>query len=237
VSQFKTEVVRRQHRLTDARAEQQRIVAQRAAQKASISQQLSERRQLVSSIRSEIVRMKAEEARRQAELARQARARAVAAAQAPVLTAPIGPPSSTTSATSAPSSSSSSGGAPAATPSGPLPPGHGSVVGIAMRYLGVPYRWGGASPSGFDCSGLVMYVYAQVGVSLPHSSYAMYGVGTAVPRSALQPGDIIFFDGLGHVGLYIGGNQFIHAPHTGDVVKISSISGWYASTYVGARRV
>ena len=100
----------------------------------------------------------------------------------------------------------------------------------------MPYRWGGASPSGFDCSGLVMYAYAQVGVSLPHSSYAMYGVGTAVPRNALQPGDIIFFDGLGHVGLYIGGNQFIHAPHTGDVVKISSISGWYASTYVGARR-
>jgi cell wall-associated NlpC family hydrolase len=106
-----------------------------------------------------------------------------------------------------------------------------------MQYLGVPYRWGGASPSGFDCSGLVMYAFAQVGVGLPHSSYAQYGMGSAVPRSDLQPGDLVFFDGLGHVGIYVGGGSFIHAPHTGTVVQISSLSGWYASTYVGARRI
>jgi cell wall-associated NlpC family hydrolase len=106
-----------------------------------------------------------------------------------------------------------------------------------MQYLGTPYVWGGASPGGFDCSGLVMYVYAQVGVSLPHSSYAQYGYGSPVARSDLQPGDLVFFDGLGHVGIYVGGGSFIHAPHTGDVVKISSLSGWYASTYVGARRL
>ena len=111
------------------------------------------------------------------------------------------------------------------------------AVAIAERYLGVPYRWGGASPSGFDCSGLVMYVFAQVGVSLPHSSYAQYGYGVPVSRGDLQPGDLVFFDGLGHVGIYVGGGSFIHAPHTGDVVKISSLSGWYASTYVGARRI
>jgi cell wall-associated NlpC family hydrolase len=236
VSTFKREVVRRQARLRNARAEQQQIVAQRAAHKVAISQQLTERRQLVSSIRSEIVRIKAEEARRQAELERQARVRAAAAAAAPVFTAPIGPTSSTSSSSS---SSTAASGAPTtiSQPAAPLPAGHGSVVGVAMRYLGVPYRWGGASPSGFDCSGLVMYAYAQVGVSLPHSSYAQYGMGTAVPRNALQPGDLVFFDGLGHVGLYIGGNQMIHAPHTGDVVKISALTGWYASTYVGARRV
>jgi cell wall-associated NlpC family hydrolase len=117
------------------------------------------------------------------------------------------------------------------------PAGHaGGVVGIAMNYLGVPYVWGGASPSGFDCSGFTMYVYAQVGISLPHNAAMQYGIGSPVGREFLQPGDLVFFNGLGHVGLYIGGGQFIHAPHTGDVVKISSLTGWYASTYVGARR-
>jgi cell wall-associated NlpC family hydrolase len=82
-----------------------------------------------------------------------------------------------------------------------------------------------------------MYVYAQVGISLPHYTGSQYGMGVPVSRSQLQPGDLVFFDGLGHEGIYVGNNQFIHAPHTGDVVKISSISGWYASTYVGARRV
>ena len=92
--------------------------------------------------------------------------------------------------------------------------------------------------TGFDCSGLVMYAYAQVGVSLPHSSYAQYNVGVAVPRDQLQPGDLVFFDGLGHVGLYIGGGMFVHAPHTGTVVQVASLdSGWYAATYVGARRI
>ncbi len=108
---------------------------------------------------------------------------------------------------------------------------------MAMQYLGTPYVWGGASPGGFDCSGLVMYAYAQVGVSLPHSSYAQYGMGVPVSYDQLQPGDLVFFDGLGHVGIYIGGGQFIHAPHTGDVVKISAMSGWYSSSYVGARRI
>ncbi len=130
---------------------------------------------------------------------------------------------------SQPSTGGGGGSAPAAQ--------YGGVVGIAMQYLGIPYVWGGSSPSGFDCSGFVMYVYGQVGVSLPHNAAMQYGYGSAVSRSELAPGDLVFFNGLGHVGIYIGGNQFIHSPHTGDVVKISSLTGWYASTYYGARRL
>jgi cell wall-associated NlpC family hydrolase len=120
----------------------------------------------------------------------------------------------------------------------PAPPArYGGVVGIAMQYLGTPYVYGGASPGGFDCSGFAMYVFAQIGVSLPHNAAAQYGMGTPVDQSQLQPGDLVFFNGLGHMGIYVGGGSFIHAPHTGDVVKISPMAGWYASTYVGARRL
>ena len=223
----KAEVEQRQERLRRARAWVEDLVAERAAHKQSIEHQLAERRALVSSIQAEIEQMREEERRRQAELARQAEARAQQAATAPAFSP------------STPSESSSSSSAP--DPSGAAPavsaPSRGGVVGIAMQYLGTPYVWAGADPSGFDCSGFVMYVFAQVGVSLPHSSYAQYGMGVPVSRDALQPGDLVFFDGLGHVGIYVGGGSFIHSPHTGDVVKISAMTGWYSSTYVGARRV
>jgi cell wall-associated NlpC family hydrolase len=117
---------------------------------------------------------------------------------------------------------------------------YSGAVGIAERYLGVPYVYGGASPRGFDCSGLVMYVYAQLGVSLPHYTVAQYNYGdsVSVPRDQLEPGDLVFFAGLGHVGIYVGNGQFIHAPHTGDVVRIDSLSeGWYSSEYDGAKRI
>ena len=101
-------------------------------------------------------------------------------------------------------------------------------------------RTSGAAPrpAASTAPGFVMYVYAQVGVSLPHHAADQYNYGARSRATSSQPGDLVFFDGLGHVGIYIGGGQFIHAPHTGDVVKISSLSdSWYASTYVGARRI
>jgi cell wall-associated NlpC family hydrolase len=125
---------------------------------------------------------------------------------------------------------------PAPSPTSALPGGHPEAATIALRYLGVPYLWGGATPSGFDCSGLVMYVYAQLGISLPHYAAAQYQMGVAVPADQLQAGDLVFFDALDHVGIYIGGGEFVHAPHTGDVVKITPMAD-YASSYVGARRI
>jgi cell wall-associated NlpC family hydrolase len=118
---------------------------------------------------------------------------------------------------------------------------YGGVVSIALQYLGIPYKWGGASPAaGFDCSGLVQYVYAQVGISLPHYTVAQWKYSGAVPvaKDQLRPGDLVFFNGLDHVGIYLGYGDFIDAPHTGATVEIDSLSeSWFASRYDGARRI
>jgi cell wall-associated NlpC family hydrolase len=122
-------------------------------------------------------------------------------------------------------------------PAPPLPLG-ARAVRFARHLTGIPYRWGGSSPrTGFDCSGFVRFVYGHFGISLPHSSYAQIGLGHRVPRRALRPGDLVFFDGAGHVGIYVGKGAFIHAPHTGTRVQISSLSGSYARGFDGARRL
>ena len=189
---------------------------------------------LYNSIKDQIAKLKADEARRQALLAAQARARYIAQIQAQRQQA--------LQANALSSASSDNPNPPDAfiPVEGPAPPPsqYGNVVGIALQYLGTPYVWGASGPGAFDCSGFTSYVYAQVGVSLPHNAAAQYSYGVPVGRDQLQAGDLVFFDGLGHVGLYIGGGQFVHAPHTGDVVKISSLyDSWYAATYVGARRI
>jgi len=234
VQAFKRDVQVRKAKLKKARVAQKREVANRAARRAAIEGQLQERQSLLASIRNEIATLQAAEARRQARLEAEARQRVAALAQqrqVQSLGATTSEPSVSDDAASAEVASSEViAPAPAAQ--------YGGVVGIAMQYLGVPYRWGGADPSGFDCSGFSMYVYAKIGVSLPHHAASQYGLGSPVSKADLQAGDLVFFNGLGHMGIYIGGGQFIHAPHTGDVVKISSLSdSWYAATWVGARRL
>jgi cell wall-associated NlpC family hydrolase len=225
VKEYRKEVETRRANLQEERAHQAQVVSDRASQKASIEGQLAERQQLLASVKDEIARMRAEEARRQATLAAEARARAQAAQLAAAQAQENAVEQSYDTSVVQPAYDAN---LPAAR--------YGSVVSIALQYLGIPYVWGGASPStGFDCSGFVMYVFAQVGVSLPHHAASQYGYGTPVPYDQLAPGDLVFFNGLDHVGIYIGGGQFIHAPHTGDVVRISSLSehgGFY-----GARRL
>lgn len=120
---------------------------------------------------------------------------------------------------------------------GPLPSGSGNAEAarIALSFQGVPYVWGGESPSGFDCSGLATYAYRQIGKSVPHYTYAIWGQFPQVPYDQLQPGDMVFFRGLGHMGIYIGGGNMVHAPQTGDVVKVSSMAS-RSGNYVGAVR-
>ena len=118
----------------------------------------------------------------------------------------------------------------------------GSAVQIALQVakaqLGKAYVWGADGPDTFDCSGLTMYAYGKAGISLPHYTGDQWNVGRHVAESELVPGDLIFFhQDLGHMGMYVGNNTFIHAPHSGDVVKYSQLSGYYQDNYVGAVRV
>ncbi len=227
VKQYRREVETRRARLHEARADQARIVAERAAQRQSIEAQIAVQDRLLASVKDEIARIRAEEQQRQAALAAQARARAQAQQLASQL-----------QQDTAQATYDESFATPVYDPYLPAAR-YSHVVPIALQYLGVPYVWGGSSPStGFDCSGFIMYVFAQVGVSLPHHAASQFAYGTPVSRDQLAPGDLVFFDGLGHAGIYIGGGQFVHAPHTGDVVKISSIyEAWYAATWVGGRRL
>lgn len=175
------------------------------SKKASIEAQLAERQSLLSGIEAEIAELQ----RQQEEAARRAAAAAAAAAKAKKPATDFGNPS----------------GAP-----------NTDVVSIALSKLGSPYRWAAAGPNAFDCSGFTMWCYAQIGIALPHSSRAQINVGERVSRENLKPGDLVFFgrSTIHHVGIYIGGGNFVHSPNTGDVVRVTSLDS--RSDYVGACR-
>jgi hypothetical protein len=116
-----------------------------------------------------------------------------------------------------------------------------SIVEYAYNFLGRPYVWGASGPNSFDCSGLTAYVFGKFGYSLGHYTGEQYRMGTSVSRADLQMGDLVFFNTTGahsHVGIYIGNGSFIHAPSTGDVVKISSLNdSYYGAKFCGGRRI
>jgi len=209
INALKKEIARRHAALVVDRKQAQQLVAQRAEKKQQIGSDLAQRKQMLQGVQAEIKKLQAEAAARAkaAALAAQRAAAAAAAAQTQSRNVPA----------------SSSGGVASSAGS------HGGVVGIAQRYLGVPYVWGGASPSGFDCSGLAMYCYAQVGISLPHNAAMQYASITHIAHGSEQPGDLVFFGysagGIHHVGIYVGGGSMIDAPYTGAVVRYDSAFG------------
>jgi cell wall-associated NlpC family hydrolase len=199
--------------LQTLQSKQQAYLSQVTAQRSDLQRKLSERKAYVASVKKEIASLMAEQKRQAAAAA--ARARQTVASYN---SAPTTPSSNVSPNYTAPAASSVGAG----------------VVSAAMSRLGAPYVWGAAGPTTFDCSGLVVWSFAQVGISLPHYSYSQMAMGSPVSYSDLQPGDLVFFYGGSHVGIYIGGGQFIHAPHTGTVVQVTSLSSY---SLTAARRI
>ncbi|NLE22262.1 MAG: hypothetical protein GX624_05735 [Actinobacteria bacterium] len=205
ISAYRRDIKDRRVKLDADKKAAARLVDEAAAQKAEVVALENRLESMTAGIKADIRRLE-----------QQAAARAQAAAQA------------------APDSGSSGGGGGGGTVVDPGGSGHSAVVAIAQRYLGVPYVYGGASPSGFDCSGLTMFCYAQIGIGLAHGATAQQQSSKPVPLNALQPGDLVFFGNASysrHVGIYAGGGSMIHAPHTGAVVSYGSISG----AWIGGR--
>jgi cell wall-associated NlpC family hydrolase len=230
---FEHSVQARELQLKRLKLKREQAVRQTRALEQQRASELAQQKQLLASIHTTISQLQAQEAAREraAKAAAEARLRAeIAARQKAAREAAAQAQQAQSSSSSAPTIAPPP---PVSIPTGGTGAGHAAAASIALHYLGVPYVYGGASPSGFDCSGLVMYVYAQLGISLPHYTVAQWNA--TQPVSSPAPGDLVFFNGLGHVGIYLGGGRFVNAPHTGSVVRIDSISSF--GGYDGARRV
>ena len=234
IRDYRKDVDTSQRTLNRERNARRDTVAELASLKSQIRGSIASDKQRYAGLRAKVRRLI--EARRQAELAasrrvaeRERQLQAASTSQA-VAVNDIGGVSSASTGTSG-----DGGGVSVPLPA-PSTVGE-AAVNIALAQLGTPYVWGGAAPGGFDCSGLVSWAYGQAGLGgLPHFTGALWNAGTHISsQSDLAPGDLVFFHGLGHVGLYIGGGNFVHAPHTGDVVKISNLAGY--SGYDGAVRI
>ena len=230
---FEHAVQNRERQLQQLKGKREAALAELVAKQRTIQSELAQQKRLLATIHTTIQHLQAQEAAREQRLRAEAQARLrelaqqrAAAAQAAAAQAAQQPTSSSTGGVVPP---------PVNVPVGDPGVGHPQAASIALQYLGVPYVWGGSSPSGFDCSGLVMYVYAQLGISLPHYTVAQWSSTIPISSSEMQPGDLVFFNGLGHVGIYIGGGQFVDAPHTGSVVRIDSLGSF--GGFDGARRV
>jgi cell wall-associated NlpC family hydrolase len=217
--------------------------SQQAKVVAQLESSVNRQQELLDSTKGELrAAVEAEQERAAAAAAAAAKAQVAAqaqrvAAQRAAAAPQAASPGSNTAATpatrpsrSAPAASQPSSPPPAAAPTqDPLPAsaprsGAAGAIAAAQSQLGTPYRYGGSSPGGFDCSGLMLWSWAQVGVSLPRTSGAQRAGTQRITREQLQPGDLVFYrNPVGHVGMYIGGGQMVHSPHTGDVVKISPI--------------
>ena len=131
---------------------------------------------------------------------------------------------------------------PGALNEAPSTPSRDQIISTAKKYIGVPYLWGGSTPSGFDCSGFVQYVFKQHGITLPRTSKEQWNVGTSISKSALQPGDLVFFantytTGISHLGIYVGNNQFIHSSSSKGVTITSLDNSYWVTRYYGAKKV
>ena len=208
--------------------------AEQASVRDELESSVSAQKALLDGANAELKQAIAAEQERQAQeaaaKAAEAQARqaaAAAAAQTTTTARPSAGRAATPAAAPTPAKAAPKPAAPApALPVAPVGSGAGAAIAAAQSVMGTPYKWAGASPStGFDCSGLTQWAWARAGKSLPHSSSAQFAATQRISLDQLQPGDLVFFNNpISHVGLYIGGGQMIHSPHTGDVVKVSPIT-------------